>query len=174
MRRKARRNGGGVWWALNLIDLYKILVCCFIAESRLMATGNDKPTGIELPNEFACKFWSKREVSEYVERSKGAKLKVDRRSFQNKSKKTQTHKGMTWWQIAKYKKLGSPTPTRTGPALVKNKKTGALNLVQNVGNHQYLFMHPHEMVSAPRRFKSREEGIKEVHEVLERSTAVRK
>ena len=174
MRRKARRNGGRVWWALNLIDLYKILVCCFIAESRLMATGNDKPTGVELPNEFACKFWSKREVSEYVERSKGAKLKVDPRSFKKKSKNTKKHQGLTRRQIAKYEEWGSPTPTRTGPALVKDKKTGAVKLVQDVKNHQYLYMHPHEIVSEPRPFMSPEEGMKMVQKVLQRSTAVRK
>ena len=139
-----------------------------------MAIGNDKPTGVQLPNQFAFRCWGKREVSEYVKRSKGAQVKVDPRSFQKKSKNTKQHQGMTRRQIAKYKELGSPTPTRTGPALVKDKKTGAKKLVQNVKNHQYLYVHPHEIVSEPRQFMSPEQGMKMVLEVLQRSTAVRK
>lgn len=101
-------------------------------------------------------------------------MKVDPRSFKNTSKNTKKHQSMTRLQIAKYKELGSPTPTRRGPALVKDQKTGAVKLVQNVENYQYLYMHPHEIVLEPRQFMSPEEGMKMVHEVLQRSTAVRK
>ena len=140
-----------------------------------MATRNDKPTGVELPNEFACKFWGIRDVSAYANRLNMAKSNVDLSSdFEKYDDKENKLPGMTTRQIENYKEKGSPTPTRTGPALVKIKKTGEFKLVRDLGRRPDLYMHPHDIVKAQRKFMSTKEGMQRVKQVLQKLNTVKK